>query len=147
ETQGLALEAVRLIGHPAIRVRGTVGGSIAHADPTAELPAVLACMDGQVEATGRQGKRNIPWQEFFVSYFTTTLEPTEICSEILLPVLPPGSGWAYEEFTRRHGDFAMAGAAAVVGLDENHRCTLARLAVAGAGPTPLRGTSAEELLK
>jgi CO/xanthine dehydrogenase FAD-binding subunit len=147
DTQPLALEAVRLIGHPAIRVRGTVGGSVAHADPTAELPAVLAAMDGRVEATGPQGKRSIPWQEFFISYFTTALEPEEICSEIVIPVLPPGAGWAFEEFTQRHGDFAMAGVAAVVAIDEQHRCTLARIAVAGAGPVPVRGTGAEDFLR
>ena len=147
EIQGLALEAVRLIGHPAIRARGTVGGSIAHADPTAELPAVLAAMDGWIEATGPQGKRSIPWQEFFVSYFTTSLEPTELCSEIVLPVLPQGSGWAFEEFARRHGDFAMAGAAAVISIDSQRRCALSRLALAGAGPTPMRASGAEELLR
>jgi CO/xanthine dehydrogenase FAD-binding subunit len=146
EKHGLVLEAVRLIGHPAIRARGTAGGSFAHADPTAELPAVLAAMDGSVQAVSSRGQRTIPWQDFFVSYFTTSLEPAEMCTEISLPMPPPGAGWAFEEFTRRHGDFAIAGAAAVLAAGDQGRCTLARLALAGAGPTPIRANGVEEFL-
>ena len=147
EKNGLALEAVRLIGHPAIRARGTAGGSVAHADPTAELCTLLAVMGGSVQAVGPQGKRLIPWQDFFLSYFTTSLEPTEICAEIVLPVLPPGAGWAFEEFTRRHGDFSIVGVAVVIEADQQGRCAEARLAVGGAGPTPIRATAAEQFLK
>src|SRR5579872_7366249 len=147
EKNGLAVEAVRLIGHPAIRARGTVVGSIAHADPTAELCTLLAAMDGSVQAIGLNGKRSIPWQEFFLSYFTTSLEPTEICAEIRLPVLPDGAGFAFEEFTRRHGDFGIVGVAVVLQSDVQGKCAAARLAVAGAGPTPVRATDAEQFLK
>ena len=144
---GLLSEAVRLIGHPAIRTRGTAGGSVAHADPTAELPTVLAALDGDVLAVGPRGRRSIGWRGFFLSYFTTVLEATEICAEIIVPVLSPQAGYAFEEFTRRHGDFAMAGVAAVLEVDGQNRCTLARLAVAGAGPTPVRAGAAEQFLK
>ena len=147
EANGLAFEATQLIGHPAIRSRGTIGGSISHADPTAELCTLLAVMDGSVVAAGPSGKRDIPWQDFFLSYFTTSLEPTEMCVQITLPVLPPGAGWAFEEFTRRHGDFGIVGVAVVLQSDDRGNCSEARIAIAGAGPTPVRATGAEQLLK
>lgn len=147
EKNGLLHEAVRFIGHRATRTRGTAGGSIVHADPTAELPAVLAALDGEVQVLGPGGQRTIAWRDFFITFFTTALAPTEICTEIILPLSPPKAGWAFDEFTPRHGDFAIAGVAAVLEADSEGRCSRARLAVAGAGPTPLRATAAEQFLR
>ncbi len=145
EKNGLLAEGVRLIGHAAIRSRGTVGGSIVHADPTAELPAILAALDGAVKVVGPNGRRTIGWRDLFQTYFTTSLEPSEICEEVIIPTLPPGAGWAFEEFARRHGDFAVVGIAAVLRA-EGGRCTEARIAVTGAGPTPIRAAEAEACL-
>ena len=145
EKNGLLAEGVRLIGHAAIRSRGTVGGSIVHADPTAELPAILAALDGAVKVVGPNGRRTIGWRDLFQTYFTTSLEPSEICEEVIIPTLPPGAGWAFEEFARRHGDFAVVGIAVVLWA-EGGRCTEARIAVTGAGPTPVRATEAEACL-
>ena len=145
EKNGLLAEGVRLIGHAAIRSRGTVGGSIVHADPTAELPAILAALDGAVTVAGPNGRRTIGWRDLFQTYFTTSLEPSEICEEVIIPTLPPGAGWAFEEFARRHGDFAVVGIAAVLRA-EGGRCTEARIAITGAGPTPVRAAEAEACL-
>ena len=147
EKYGLLLEAVLLIGHPAIRTRGTIGGSIVHADPTAELPALLVALDGEVQVTGPNGKRSIGWRDFFVTYFTTTVEPTEMCTEVVLPMPSEKAGWAFEEFAHRHGDFGIVGVAVVIEADAKNRCTQARLAIAGGAPTPMRATAAEEFLK
>ena len=146
QKNGLLYEGIRLIGHGAIRARGTVGGSIVHADPTAELPAMLAALDGEVRVAGPGGRRTIKWDELFRTYFTTSLEATEICEEVVMPTLPPTAGWAFEEFTHRHGDFAMVGVVAILEADASRRCTVARLAVAGAGPTPMRAHRAEQFL-
>jgi CO/xanthine dehydrogenase FAD-binding subunit len=146
QKNGLLIDAVRLIGHAAIRTRGTVGGSIVHADPTAELPAVLAALDGEVRVAGPRGNRTIGWRDLFVSYFATSLDSTEICEEVIVPKLAPDAGWGFEEFTLRHGDFALVGVAAIVEADANDRCTAARLAVAGVGPTPVRADGAEAFL-
>ncbi len=145
EKNGLLAEGVRLIGHAAIRSRGTVGGSIVHADPTAELPAILAALDGAVKVVGPNGRRTIGWRDLFQTYFTTSLEPSEICEEVIIPILPPDAGWAFEEFARRHGDFAVVGIAVVLRA-EGGRCTEARIAVTGAGPTPVRAAEAEACL-
>ncbi len=109
-------EGVDLIGHPAIRNRGTVGGSLAHADPAAEWPAILLALGGSVEAVGPNGSRAIPSDELFETYFTTSLAPDEILTHVRLPVPNGGTGSAFVEFARRHGDFALAGVAAVLRL-------------------------------
>ncbi len=146
QSNGLLFEGVQLIGHTAIRSRGTVGGSIIHADPTAELPAILAALDGEVRLRGPNGQRTISWRDLFFTFFTTVIEPVEICDEIIIPKLPSSAGWAFEEFTRRHGDFAVAGVAAVIVADNNDCCTDARLAITGTAPTPIRATQAESFL-
>lgn len=143
---GLLFEGIRLVGHGAIRARGTIGGSIVHADPTAELPTMLAALDGQVVVVGPGGRRSIKWDAFFLTYFTTSLEAGEICEEIVLPSLSAHAGWAFEEFTHRHGDFAIVGVAAVLEANASGQCTEARVAVAGAGGTPMRSSRAEEFL-
>jgi carbon-monoxide dehydrogenase medium subunit len=142
----LLREATRWVGHLPIRSRGTIGGSIAHADPSAEYPAVLTALDGEVVAQGPRGRRTLKPRELFESYLTTRLAPDELLVEVRLPATPAGAGWAFEEFARRHGDFAIVGIAAIV-VREGERCAAARLASAGAGPVPVRLRAAEEILE
>jgi CO/xanthine dehydrogenase FAD-binding subunit len=132
----LLAEATALIGHPAIRNRGTVGGSMAHADPAAELPAVLLTYGGSAMARGPQGARQIPAEELFVTYFTTSLAPNEILTEVRFPRWPSGTGWCFLEESRRHGDFAMVGVAALLTLDAAQRCTRVAVTLTGVGSVP-----------
>ena len=142
----LLAEATTLVAHLPIRTRGTIGGSIAHADPSAEYPAVLTALDGVVIVRGSSGERTLTPSELFRSYLTTSLGPDEILIEVRLPAMPAGAGFAFEEFSRRHGDFALAGIAAMI-VGQGQRCTSARLATAGAGPTPIRLRDAEKILE
>jgi aerobic carbon-monoxide dehydrogenase medium subunit len=141
----LLAEATALVGHLPIRTRGTIGGSIAHADPSAEYPAILAALDGVVVARGPRGERTLRASELFQSYLTTSLGPDEMLVEVRLPAMPDSAGFAFEEFSRRHGDFAIVGIAAMV-IREGERRT-ARLVTAGAGPVPTRLRHAEEILE
>jgi aerobic carbon-monoxide dehydrogenase medium subunit len=140
----LLTEATRWVGHLPIRSRGTIGGSIAHADPSAEYPTVLAALDGTVVARGPKGERELSAGALFETYLTTTLEPDELLTEIRLPVMRDGAGWAFEEFARRHGDFAIVGVAAAAWREDGR--WRARLAIAGAGPVPVRLHGAEEII-
>ena len=142
----LLREATRWVGHLPIRSRGTIGGSLAHADPSAEYPAVLTVLDGEVVARSRAGQRVLKAADLFETYLTTTLSPDEILTEVRLPVMAKGTGWAFEEFARRHGDFAIVGVAAVIER-QGERCVRARLAAAGAGPVPRRLREAEAVLE
>jgi CO/xanthine dehydrogenase FAD-binding subunit len=142
----LLREATRWVGHLPIRSRGTIGGSIAHADPSAEYPAVLTALQGEVVAQGPRGRRTLTPGALFESYLTTSLEPDELLLEVRLPAMPAGAGWAFEEFARRHGDFAIVGIAAMV-VPDGGGCAIARLASAGAGPVPVRLRAAEEILE
>jgi carbon-monoxide dehydrogenase medium subunit len=146
ERAPLLTEATRWVGHLPIRSRGTIGGSLAHADPSAEYPAVLAALEGSVAARGPKGERVVGVRELFQSYLTTSLAPEEILVEVRIPATPPGAGWAFEELARRHGDFALVGIAAVVAR-QGERCTLARLAASGTGPVPVRLRDAEQILE
>ena len=139
-------EATRWVGHLPIRTRGTIGGSIAHADPAAEYPAVLTALEGEVVARGPKGERVVKAKDLFQTYLMTSLTPDEILVEVRMPAMPAGAGYALEEFARRHGDFAIVGIAAVV-VKDGARCALARLATAGAGPVPVRLRAAEEILE
>ena len=142
----LLTEATRWVGHLPIRSRGTIGGSLAHADPSAEYPAVLAALDGSVVVRGPRGERVVAAGDLFQSYLTTSLDADEILVEVRLPATPAGAGHAFEELARRHGDFALVGIAAVVARD-GERCTLARLATSGTGPVPIRLREAEQILE
>ncbi len=137
----LLADALPLVGHLQIRTRGTIGGSMAHADPAAELPAVLAALDGSVVVRGRRGARRLRAEAFFVSYLTTALRPDELLVEVRLPA-HQRHGTAFLEVSRRHGDYALVGVAAAV-LMTGARCTQARLALTGVGPTPIRVPEAE----
>ncbi len=141
----LLAKALPHIGHFQIRNRGTVGGSIAHADPASELPAVALALAATIEATGSNGTRRIPASEFFVSTWETSLGDAEILSAVEFPVWGAGSGFAVEEIARRHGDFALAGATVGVQLDGGH-VIRAAIAMFGVGSTPIRSTDAESAL-
>jgi CO/xanthine dehydrogenase FAD-binding subunit len=134
----LLRQAVKLVGHTQIRARGTVGGSVAHADPTAELPTALTALDARFHVLSRRGARTLSADELFVGPLTTTIEPDELLVEIDVPPLPEGAGTAFVEHAKTHGDFAIAGAAAVVAPGR-----AASIALLGAGPTPQRAPRAE----
>lgn len=138
--------AVQLIAHPQNRNQGTVGGSIAHADPAAELPAVSLALDAEMRAAGPNGQRTIPAGDFFVTYLTTALEPAEVLTEVKFPLLPERTGWSVMELARRHGDFALCGVVAILSLDRAGQCSSARIVLFGVGPTPVRACEAERLL-
>lgn len=142
----LMVRALPHIGHTAIRHRGTIGGSLVHSDPSAELAAVAATLDAQMVVQGRRGSRTIPAAEFFVTFFTTAVEPTEVLTEVRLPVQPAGCGSSVMELSRRHGDFALSGVAAVVSLD-GARIASARLTAFGVGEGPVRLGEVEDLLR
>ncbi|HTZ77624.1 MAG TPA: xanthine dehydrogenase family protein subunit M [Stellaceae bacterium] len=142
----LLRDAIKLVGHLPTRSRGTIGGSLAHADPAAELPMMLQVLEGEVVARGPAGERVIKAGEFFRSLLTTALTAEEILIEVRFPAMPAGARYAVEEFARRHGDFAICAVAAVLQCDGN-RCTKARLATGGTGPVPLRLEAAEAVLE
>ena len=142
----IVAEACRMIGHLPIRHRGTIGGSLAHADPAAELPAVMMALDAEITASRQGGRRTLPADQFFTGIFTTALEPDELLTEVRLPGLPPRTGSAFVEIARRAGDFALVGVAALVTVDDGGRATRARIALCGAGPTPIRAREAERVL-
>ena len=141
----LLARAAPFIGHFQIRNRGTLGGSLAHADPAAELPAVAVALDADIEMRSVRGSRRVPAADFFVSAFTTTLAPDELLTAVHLPVWGRGSGFAVAELTRRHGDFAIAGAACGVQVDGG-RITRAAVALIGMGSVPVRARTAEQAL-
>lgn len=136
----LLRDAMPFIAHVAIRTRGTIGGSLAHADPAAELPAVMIALDARIRLESVKGAREIPASEFFTGLFSTVLVPGEIVAEIIVaPHSQAGVrvGHAFEEFSRRHGDFALAGVAVRVALDDGGRCRQARVALFGVGDRPM----------
>ncbi len=143
----LLVEAARCIGHPAIRNRSTVGGSIAHADPAAELPAVMIALNAEFEVRSRSGSRTISAQDFFKDYLTTDLKGGELLTELRVPGLPSRAGSAFVEFSRREGDYALAGVAAIIALDENGAIADVRLGLCSVGPRPVRPHAAEALLR
>jgi len=133
----LVSAAMPFIAHAAIRTRGTLGGSLAHADPAAELPAVMLALEARFILHNRAGARVVPAADFFVGLFTTAIEPGDLLTEVEIPASPARSGVAFLEISRRHGDFALAGAAAVVALDDAGRCTTARVAFLSLGDRPV----------
>lgn len=142
----LLTETIPFVGHAPIRSRGTIGGSLAHADPAAELPAVLLALGGHIRAESHAGSREIPAEPFFVSQLQTALTPNELLTEAWFPGTPPRSGAAFVEVSRRHGDFALVGVAAQLTLHENGTIAAAHLALLGVAATPMRAKAAEALL-
>jgi carbon-monoxide dehydrogenase medium subunit len=139
----LLTAAMPHIAHVQIRNRGTIGGSLAHADPAAELPAVVSALGGTLGVRGADGERRIDVGDFYVGLFATELAPDEVLTEIELLPQQARSGFAIQEFARRHGDYALAGIAVQVALDEQDRCRTARLAYfsVGEGPVPAEGAA------
>jgi aerobic carbon-monoxide dehydrogenase medium subunit len=141
----LLTEALGYVAHTPIRNSGTVGGSLAHADPAAELPAVALALDAELVAAGPGGTRTIPAAEFFHGSFTTALEPGEILTEVRVPRREGVGGHAFVEFARTHGNFALVGVAAVIELDEDIVAGVS-IALSGVASTPVRATAAERTL-
>jgi carbon-monoxide dehydrogenase medium subunit len=140
-------EALVQVGHRQTRNRGTIGGSLCHLDPAAELPTLCLAMDAEVEAVGAQGARVIPFAEFPLAYMTPGIGPDELVTRIRLPLWPKMHGFAFEEFARRHGDFAIASAAVLLTLDSAGAIDRIAVAIGGVAPTPLRMDAIEALLK
>jgi aerobic carbon-monoxide dehydrogenase medium subunit len=142
-------DAMPFIAHPAIRTRGTIGGSIAHADPAAELPAVMLALDAIIRIENRYGSRDVPASEFFTGLFSTALEAGEIVSEIRIPVAPKSgvrATSAFLEFSRRRGDFALAGVAARLELDSEGVCRNARITLFGVGDRPMLSANGARII-
>jgi carbon-monoxide dehydrogenase medium subunit/6-hydroxypseudooxynicotine dehydrogenase subunit alpha len=142
----LLTDALGFVAHAQIRNRGTVGGSVAHADPAAELPVAFTVLDATLHLRSRNRTRSVGCGDFFITHLTTAIEPEELLVEIEVPPVPPGTGWAFCEYARRHGDFALGGAAVLLTL-ENGVCRRARLGLLAAADKPLRAEAAERALE
>jgi carbon-monoxide dehydrogenase medium subunit len=144
---GLLAEATAEVGDPAVRHRGTLGGSLAHADPASDLPAVVLALDGELVAAGPQGRRTIPARDFFTDYLQTALEPDELLVEVRLPKRAAADGWGfhYEKFHRVAQSWAIVGVAAMVRRDDG-RITESRIGLTNMGTTPVRAESTEAAL-
>jgi carbon-monoxide dehydrogenase medium subunit len=146
-TAPLLALAAPYVGHPQIRSMGTLGGSLSHADPAAELPGIVLALDARMVVAGARGERIVPAAEFFVSHFTTALEPDELLTAVEVPVAAERTGHAFHEVAARYGDFALVGAGAAVTVDEDGVITEARIACTSVAPTPVRAAAAEGLLR
>lgn len=139
-------EAIRFAGHPAIRNRGTIGGSLVHADPAAELPVLALALEAELQLTSAKGPRSLKAQEFYLGYFTTAIASDEMLARVYLPSPPAGTGWCFTEIARRQGDFAIVAVAALLGLSGDGSVAFARIALGGIGPVPVRAETAEQSL-
>jgi len=146
-THPILSQAASLIGHPQVRNRGTIGGSLCHADPAAEFPTTILALEGELKALGPNGERTIKAMDFFLGYLTTSLQRQEILTEISIPPWPSGTGWAFLELSRRSGDMAIVGIALLIVLTEAGICERVNIALAGVGPTPIKAWKAEEELR
>jgi carbon-monoxide dehydrogenase medium subunit len=142
----LVATALRHVAFPAVRSRGTVGGSIAHADPAAELPAVLLALGGEVVAHSASGSRTIPADELFQTYFTTALRADEVLTHVRIPVAGDGQRFGIQEVARKRNDFALTGAVVVADVDGSGVCASARVALFGVSDRPVRAAGAEQAL-
>jgi carbon-monoxide dehydrogenase medium subunit len=138
--------AARHIGHAAIRHRGTVCGSLAHADPAAELPVLAMALEAEMRVAGQAGRRSVPAREFFRSYFETAVQPGEILAEARFPMPARGVGWSFDELARRHGDFALASVACLLEPGRAGRIDRARIALGSVADRPIRASEAEAAL-
>jgi carbon-monoxide dehydrogenase medium subunit len=143
----LLAEAVLHVAHPQIRNRGTLGGSLAHADPAAELPVVMLALGARLKVRSPSADRSVDAPDFFSGMFTTDLAPDEMLTEIELPDLPPRTGWSFQEVAPRAGDYALMGIAALVGLDGQGKCLDARLVYLNAGDGPVVAVQAAHQLQ
>ncbi len=133
----LLAETMPYIAHPPIRNRGTIGGSLAHADPASELPAVMTALDARFRVRNADGERWVEARQFFLGLFVTALAPDDLLTEVLIPPPAPRSGFAFQEFARRHGDYALAGVAVALELDPAGRCSGASVVLMGVGAGPV----------
>jgi carbon-monoxide dehydrogenase medium subunit len=139
-------EALRHVAHPQIRSRGTIGGSIAHADPAAELPATLLALDGRIRARGPGGERTVAAEDLFGGFLTTTLSPDEVITSVELPAAPARTGAVCVELSRRAGDYALCGVVAQATLEDEVAADV-RIALFGVGPRPVRARVTEEVVQ
>ncbi len=139
-------EAARLVGNVRVRALGTVGGSLAHADPAAELPAVMTALDARLTVASSSGRRTVAARDFFTGPLTTVLAPDEVVTGAEVATMP-AHGWAVEELSRRAGDFAIAAVVALVSLDRRGRVDDARVAFGGVADRPVRASTAEDVLR
>jgi carbon-monoxide dehydrogenase medium subunit len=139
-------EAIQQVGHRQTRNRGTLGGSLCHLDPSAELVSMAAAHDAKVTVAGRNGTRSIDFSAFPVAYMTPALEPDEVLTGATFPCWPAGHGYAFIEFSRRHGDFAIVSAAVLIEEDKNGKVTRASVTLGGMGPAPVRASEVERAL-
>jgi CO/xanthine dehydrogenase FAD-binding subunit len=139
-------EAIEQVGHPAIRNRGTVGGSLAHADPSAELPLLAVALDATFRLRSAQASRSVAAKDFYHGYLLTDIAPDELLIATDFHMPPANCGWCCTEIARRHGDFAIVAVAVLLDCGQDRTIDFARVAVGGAGPAPLRVTAAEEAL-
>ncbi len=147
ERAPLVSETMGLVAHPQIRNRGTIGGSLAHADPAAELPAVMLALDAVFGLRGSTGSRRVPARDFYVGLFETALAPDELLVEIEIPARPPGSWFAIEEVSRRHGDFALAGVAVALTPTDDGAIRDAAIGLFSVGDRPILSTAGSATLR
>ena len=140
------VHAIEHISHFQVRNKGTVGGSIAHADPASELPAMSLLLDAEFEIESVSNKTVVPAEDFFITYMTTSLQADEVLSSVLFKAPPQTSGWGFHEITRRAGDFSLAGSAAIIDLDSDRKCSYARISLFGVDATPVRAREVEDAL-
>jgi CO/xanthine dehydrogenase FAD-binding subunit len=139
-------EAIEQVGHPAIRNRGTAGGSLVHADPSAELPLLAVALDATFHLRGARASRSVTAKDFYQGYLLTDIAPDELLLKIDFRLPPAASGWCCTEIARRHGDFAIVAVAVLLGCGRDRRIDFARVALGGVGPAPLRMIAAEQAL-
>jgi CO/xanthine dehydrogenase FAD-binding subunit len=139
-------EAIEQVGHPAIRNRGTVGGSLVHADPSAELPLLAVALDATFHLSSARARRSVAAQDFYQGYLLTDIAPDELLVAIDFHLPPADCGWCCTEIARRHGDFAIVAVAVLLGCGRDRRIDFARIALGGVGPAPLRMIAAEQVL-
>lgn len=139
-------EALQQVAHPAIRNRGTVGGSLVHADPSAELPMLAMALDANFHLRSPRASRSVAARDFYLGYLTTDIAPDELLAQIDFVVPPPSAGWCCMEVARRHGDFAIVAVAVLLDCGKDGAVNFARIALGGVGAAPLRVPSAEEVL-
>jgi 2-furoyl-CoA dehydrogenase FAD binding subunit len=139
-------KAISFIGHRTIRNRGTIGGSLVHADPSAEIPTSLCALNGKVKIKSASGEKILQPEEFFLTYLTTSLEPSELLVEVRIPALPEKTGWSFMELSRRSGDFAIVAVGILLFMERGGKCKETRISMGGVAPTPMRAEEAEALL-
>lgn len=143
----LVAEALTYLGHETIRHRGTIGGNLAHGDPTSELPAVALARDATFAVRGSDGERTVDADDFFITHMTTDIGPTELLTEVRFPKWPRGQGWSFEEVAPRKGDYALVGVAATLQMNEDGTCGQVRLAYNAVDHRPVRVPAAEEAVR